>query len=84
MDDHDVLHFRGRLCVLANLKIKEEILKEAHGAPYSIHSGGTKMYKDLRLLYWWPDMKKDVRKFVSQCWTCQEVKDEHQLSGTIL
>ncbi|WMV45652.1 hypothetical protein MTR67_039037, partial [Solanum verrucosum] len=27
--------------------------KEAHGSPYSIHPGVTKMYRYLRQLYWW-------------------------------
>ncbi len=41
-----VLRFRSRLCVPVNLEITKEILKEAHRATYSLHLGGTKMYKD--------------------------------------
>ncbi|WMV58506.1 hypothetical protein MTR67_051891 [Solanum verrucosum] len=38
----------------------------------------TMMYPDLKRLYWWPDMKKDIAKFVAKCQNCQQVKYEHQ------
>ena len=58
--------------------IRKEILTEAHTTPYSVHLGTTKMYRDLKMHYWWPGMKKDVIEFVEQCLTCQQVKAEHQ------
>ncbi|XP_075504555.1 uncharacterized protein LOC142541993 [Primulina tabacum] len=46
--------------------------------------GSTKMYQDLRRLYWWPGMKSDIAKFISECLTCQQVKIEHQRpAGTL-
>ncbi|GJU60802.1 retrotransposon protein, putative, ty3-gypsy subclass [Tanacetum coccineum] len=36
------------------------------------------MYYDLRDLYWWPGMKKDVASYVRKCLTCSKVKVEHQ------
>nr|GEZ36813.1 putative reverse transcriptase domain-containing protein [Tanacetum cinerariifolium] len=36
------------------------IMNEAHATRYSIHPGADKMYYDLRGLYWWPGMKKDI------------------------
>jgi IS30 family transposase len=59
-------------------EIKELILKEAHETPYSIHPGSTKMYMDLKKLFWWNNMKQEIAKFVSECHTCQRVKAEHQ------
>ncbi|GJU12604.1 putative reverse transcriptase domain-containing protein [Tanacetum coccineum] len=37
-----------------------------------------KMYHDLRDMYWWPGMKRDIAMFVSKCLTCLKVKAEHQ------
>ena len=51
---------------------------EAYTAPYTMHPGSTKMYRDLKPFYWWPIMKKDVAEFVARCLTCQQVKAEHQ------
>ncbi|XP_057478772.1 uncharacterized protein LOC130766090 [Actinidia eriantha] len=41
-------------------------------------NGSTKMYRDLREVYWWPSMKKDITEFMARCLTCQQVKAEHQ------
>ncbi|XP_073049465.1 uncharacterized protein [Primulina eburnea] len=46
--------FRGRIFVPSGDDIRKDILIEAHTAPYSVHPGSTKMYQDLRRLYWWP------------------------------
>ncbi|XP_073153743.1 uncharacterized protein [Henckelia pumila] len=34
--------------------------------------------QDLQSLCWWPDMKRDIGRFVSECLTCQQVKAENQ------
>nr|GEW39281.1 hypothetical protein [Tanacetum cinerariifolium] len=36
------------------------IMDEAHTSRYSIHPGVDKMYYNLRDLYWWPGMKRDI------------------------
>jgi hypothetical protein len=51
-------------------EIKGLILKEAHETPYSIHPGSTKMYMDLKELFWWNNMKRDIAKYVAECHTC--------------
>nr|GEW74818.1 hypothetical protein [Tanacetum cinerariifolium] len=38
--------------------------------------GSTKMYQDLRKLYWWPNMKADIAIYVGKCLTCAKVKAE--------
>ncbi|GJZ72499.1 putative reverse transcriptase domain-containing protein [Tanacetum coccineum] len=44
----------------------------------SVHPGADKMYYDLRDMYWWPRMKRDIAIYVSKCLTCAKVKAEHQ------
>ncbi|KAH0728122.1 hypothetical protein KY284_003987 [Solanum tuberosum] len=75
------LRYQGRLCVPCVDGLREKILEEAHNSSYSIHPGSTKMYRDLRDVYWQGGMKKDIAKFVSGCHSCQQVKAEHQRSG---
>ena len=59
-----------RLCVPDVDNLREEILEEAHFAAYSVHPGATKIYHNIKDLYWWDGMKKDVADFVSKCLTC--------------
>ncbi|GKE79271.1 putative reverse transcriptase domain-containing protein [Tanacetum coccineum] len=60
------------------------IMDEAHKSKYSVHPGADKMYYDLRDLYWWPGMKKDIALYVSKCLTCSKVKAEHQRPSGLL
>ena len=39
------------------------------------------MYCDLREVYWWDDMKKDIAAFMTKCPNCQYVKFEHPKFG---
>ena len=67
ISDDGVIRFRDRLCVPSNREIRQQILSEAYATPYSVHPATTKMYRDLKMVYWWPIMKKDDVKFVEQC-----------------
>ena len=67
-----------RVYVPENKALKGEILKEAHESRFATHPGSTKMYRDLKEYYWWPNMKKEIAKYVSRCGICQQVKIEHQ------
>ncbi|KAA3473168.1 hypothetical protein EPI10_023570 [Gossypium australe] len=53
-----------RICVLKDIELRQFILREAHSSPYAMHPGGNKMYRDLRELYWWPGLKREVTDFV--------------------
>nr|GFA22708.1 retrotransposon protein, putative, Ty3-gypsy subclass [Tanacetum cinerariifolium] len=57
--------------------LRDLIMHESHKSKYSIHPGSTKMYQDLRKLYWWPNMKADIATYVSHCLTCAKVKAGH-------
>lgn len=53
-------------------------MEEAHNSPYSMHPGGDKLYKDMKKVFRWPNMKREVAEFVAKCLTCQKVKIEHR------
>ncbi|GJV56403.1 putative reverse transcriptase domain-containing protein [Tanacetum coccineum] len=60
------------------------IMHESHKSKYSIHLGSDKMYHDLKMLYWWPNMKADITTYVGKCLTCAKVKAEHQRPSGLL
>ncbi|KAL0285593.1 UNVERIFIED_CONTAM: Transposon Ty3-I Gag-Pol polyprotein, partial [Sesamum radiatum] len=73
----DGMLLNGKCVCAPNVEeLRTEIMQEARYAPYAMHPGSTKMYRDLKLYYWWPTMKKDVAEFVARCLTCQQVKAE--------
>ncbi|GJS36919.1 putative reverse transcriptase domain-containing protein [Tanacetum coccineum] len=47
------------------------IMHESHKSKYSIHPGSEKMYQDVKKLFWWPNMKADIRQFVANAWNVQ-------------
>src|ERR1044072_9061882 len=52
LDVQDVLRFRDRICIPDDEAIKKVILEESHRINLSIHPGATKMYQDLKGLFW--------------------------------
>ncbi|WMV58523.1 hypothetical protein MTR67_051908, partial [Solanum verrucosum] len=78
LDAESVLNFKGRICVPRVDDLIQKLLIESHGSCYFIHPGVTKMYRDLKRIYWWSGMKKDIAEFVAKCQNCQQVKYEHQ------
>jgi hypothetical protein len=78
IDGTGAVRFQGRLCIPQKAQVKDDILKEAHRTPYTVHPGETKMYNDLKQNFWWKRMKVDVAKYVASCGVCQRVKAEHK------
>ncbi|XP_070035190.1 uncharacterized protein [Nicotiana tomentosiformis] len=72
-----VLRYRRRLCVTNVAGLRRQVMGETQYFHYSIHPGATKMYHDIKEVYWWDGMKKDIAEFVSRCPNYQQVKIEH-------
>ena len=72
-----LLRYQGRLCVPDVVELRQHILTEANNSRYSIHLDATKMYCDLRQIYWWNGIKSDIADFVSKSPNCKQVKLEY-------
>ncbi|XP_020981421.1 uncharacterized protein LOC110272965 [Arachis duranensis] len=83
-DKNGLWRFKDHIIVPNVKDLRQIILKEAHKSGFSIHLGSTKMYQDLKTMFWWPGMKNDVASHVFKCPTCQKVKIEHQRPSRIL
>ncbi|GJY28429.1 putative reverse transcriptase domain-containing protein [Tanacetum coccineum] len=64
--------------------LRDFVMHELHKSKYSIHLRSDKMYQDLKLLYWWPNMKAYTATYVSKCLACTKVKAEHQKPSGLL
>ncbi|GJW45977.1 putative reverse transcriptase domain-containing protein [Tanacetum coccineum] len=56
----ETLYYLDRIWVPLKGDVRTLIMDEAHKSKYSVHPGADKMYYDLRDMYWWPGMKKDI------------------------
>ncbi|GJU77240.1 putative reverse transcriptase domain-containing protein [Tanacetum coccineum] len=63
--------------------VRTVIMDEIHKLS-TLLIGADKMYHDLRDMYWWLGMKRDISTYVSKCWTCSNVKAEHQRPSGLL
>ncbi|GJU35113.1 putative reverse transcriptase domain-containing protein [Tanacetum coccineum] len=76
--------FGNRIWLLRYGGLRDLVMHELHKSKYSIHPGSDKMYQDLKLLYWWPNMKADIAidfKFVSGLPRTPSKVRDHQLTG---
>ena len=84
IDDKGWLRCDGRLCVPRVGDLVHRVLEEAHHSKMTIHPGGGKMYRDMKRIFFWAGMKKDVAEYVSKCMVCQQVKAESKKPGGLL
>ena len=78
------VRFKGRLCVLKDVELGNELLADAHRAKYTIHLRNTKMYQNLKKQFWWSGMKRYNAQYVANCQICQQVKTKHQKPAGLL
>ena len=60
------MRFGDYLCVPNDEDLKKELMIETHCTPYSVHLRSAKMFKDLRKVYWWTNMQREIAHFVEQ------------------
>jgi len=77
-EEDGVVYMKERIYVPNNKKIKEEILKENHDSVDVGHPGQHRMLELLKRTYWWPGLKKDIKRYVQECVKCQQNKVQHQ------
>lgn len=84
VSDDGLLRYRGRICVPHDDTLRQNILKESYCSIFTLHPGSTKMYQDLRKVYWQIGIKKDVTDYVARCLVYQQIKVEHQRPAGLL
>ena len=61
--------------------MRQRIFAKVHELCYVVHPDYTKIYHDLREIYWWNGIKKDMANFMAKCMVCHKVKVEHMRLG---
>ena len=69
-----VVYMEGKIYVLNNKKIKEDILKKNHDSVDIEYPGQHRIEELIKRTYWWPGLKKDIKKYIQECLKCQKNK----------
>jgi len=57
-------------------ELRSEALREAHDAPQAGHLGIEKTYQRLTVSYFWPNIFREVTRYIRSCDKCQRTKVE--------
>ena len=66
-----LLLFNDRLVVPEDDDLRVRLLQEAHDQVSTAHPGQSKTYRLVYDRYYWPNLRTDVRRYVSNCQTCR-------------
>ena len=79
-----LLSYGGRMYIPKAPEIWRMIFKKFHSTPHSEHPEVTKMMADIKPLYFWKGMKREILDYVARCLECQRVKAEcHYPTGLL-
>jgi transposase InsO family protein len=80
----EVLYFRGKVYVPDSLDLRRRIVSLCHDTRLAGHAGRWKTLELVSRNYWWPQMSRYVRKYVSTCDPCLRMKAQrHQPVGEL-
>jgi len=71
LSTNGLARFRDKIYVPNNSDLKKVILREFHVKPYSGHLGYHNTLTTVKRYCYWPNLKRDVSKFVARFFDCQ-------------
>ena len=72
-----LLKYKNIIYVGASTEFRKQLLQTFHSSALGGHSGSKATYYRIKKVFYWPNMKKQIEEFVSQCPVCQLNKVEH-------
>ncbi|CAN6212014.1 unnamed protein product [Urochloa humidicola] len=72
-----VIRYKNRIWLGSNVEAHQAILLALHSSGIGGHSGVTATYHKIKTLFAWPNMKEDIKKYITACTICNKAKPEH-------
>lgn len=72
-----ILRYKGKLYVGSSNGVRRQIMEALHSSSVGGHSGQRGSWHRISSIFYWPEMKQEVRRFVQACDSCQRNKAEH-------
>lgn len=74
-----VVYHNNQIYAPPSESIRQEIIGSRHASPTAGHGGTAKTFDLVSREYYWPEMRKDIIKFVNKCDVCQRTKTPRHL-----
>jgi len=65
----------GKVYVPKDKELRTEIIWLYHDVPIAGHGGKWKTMELVTRNYWWPEITREVRRYVEGCDLCQQIKN---------
>ena len=73
--EEDLIIKEGKIYVPKDVKLRAEIIRLHHDVPAVGYGGRWKTVELVTRNYWWPEVTKDVGRYVKECDLCQRIKN---------
>ncbi|PKU69720.1 RNA-directed DNA polymerase [Dendrobium catenatum] len=80
---HGYLFKNNTLCIPQS-SWRQQLIQEVHGGGLAAHVGHDKTLEQLQHRFFWPQLRRDVSRFVERCPVCQSYKGGKNNSGLYL
>ena len=77
-EEDRIVYMEERIYVPNNKKTRKKIPKENHDLVDVGYPGQKRMLELIKKNYWWPGLKKDIKKYIQRCFKCQQNKVQNQ------
>jgi len=76
-EENEIVYMDGRIYILNNRKIRENILQENHEPVDIKYPEQQHMMELIKRNYWWPGIKNNVKNYVQGCFKYQQNKMQY-------
>ena len=78
------LYKDDNLWVPGELGLLMEVIRDAHDQPSCAHPGMNRTEELIKRYYYWPNMRKVIKRYIRNCHSCQRAKPSHDgLTGLL-
>lgn len=72
-----LLKYKGRLYVGKCTDLRSKLIANIHESSMGGHSGVENTYQKIYTVFYWPELRADIKELVRNCHICQVSKNEH-------